>query len=1361
MHKTYRRLLCLALVLALMAACLPAAFAEDGEPGVYHIRTAEDLLSLAESCSLDTWSDGLTVYLDNDLTLSGVKFDSIPIFNGTFEGQGHTIYDMTLTDPQSPCGFILETGQDAVVRSLYISGTVAPRGDDSQVGGFVGLNRGTVIDCGFTGTVSAKSQVGGVVGQNEATGLISGCAASGTVMGLKETGGIVGHNAGAVFGCENAAFVNTESVDPALRLDSIDTSSILNFLKSLQSDNAGITSDTGGVAGCSTGFLEICSNSGTVGYLHLGYNVGGVVGRSSGYVSNCVNVGEIYGRRDVGGIVGQAEPFVEVEQVENLLAGMSYRIGALNQSIDNAIADASGYSDVLAGQLSLLPGYLTPVAEAVGGIDLSNPESALGLKDVISNCVHAISGEMRDISANMDGSSDVLIADFQDINNNLNALSGTALQAMTILSGAEEADILSDDSEAGAAEEITLGKIADCSNSGAVYGDSNVGGIAGSLSVENELDPEDSLNVSHNALVKNRFSLRSVVVHCANRGEITAKRECAGGIAGRMDFGYLANCAGYGSASIEDGDYAGGICGLSYGTIRSCVAKISLSGKRYVGGILGNGYTAENDDEKSSVVSSCFSLVEIRDDPQFAGAVSGGSDGEYAWNYFVPAGFAGMDKLSIHGKAEPMAFADFAAVEGMPAECVSFTLRFVVDGQTVKEIPFAYGASFDRSVFPQVEKRDGAYAVWDRSDLTNLTFDTVVTADFRMDETVLRSDLTRDDGRAAAYVDGQFQAGDVLALTQLEIGEGEIDSFRGDWRQTVREQLHSIFREGEPDYSVCVRVAEKLQLRFPDDGQPNHTVRYLTPDGKPENHRIYLNTENGWQRLHPDSFGSYYLMEVPGTAVTLALVDTIQSWWIVAYIAGALLLAAVLVFLTVKIGKLLRRRKKREKQPSERAEKRKAWRRQHKKGLIFTGLGVIAAAAAAVLILRYSGLSPAWETYRLLKDYASEETAIQTEIDVHSDTRDLNISTQVLRVREDGKMIGFTEQYGIPIYFHNGMIYLENGRSFAVSGSSLDQNAVLNLALEVFRKGEIQKSAGDGETLYTASLDADTANDVLRLILSGSTSELLQAESMTAQLAERDGELSALRFAGEGDTESGRHFTIAASLTPGQIGERPEIPRAVLEAIDHPASDGGEILSEDLLILLAAWMKNDSAEAVQAKIVAQADCGAVSVDADYDYARQRLAGKDIHRVAGKLFTLYFTDSAACTENGTPLSGAEQSAADTAQLIPLAKEICLKGDFSSGVAGDLRIYSVALDPDTASELAGQLVPDLKRLKPDFTDCALKVALQNNELAQIELDCSGSIKVVSRDVDSSVKVAVRYTGEQEEIRIPAAVKTALLG
>ena len=51
---------------------------------------------------------------------------------------------------------------------------------------------------------------------------------------------------------------------------------------------------------------------GAVGYAHVGYNIGGIVGRQSGYLSSCTNSGTILGRKDVGGIAGQLEPEVRL-----------------------------------------------------------------------------------------------------------------------------------------------------------------------------------------------------------------------------------------------------------------------------------------------------------------------------------------------------------------------------------------------------------------------------------------------------------------------------------------------------------------------------------------------------------------------------------------------------------------------------------------------------------------------------------------------------------------------------------------------------------------------------------------------------------------------------------------------------------------------------------------------------------------------------------------------------------------------------------------------------------------------------------------------------------------------------------------
>ena len=80
--------------------------------------------------------------------------------------------------------------------------------------------------------------------------------------------------------------------------------------------------DTGGIAGYSSGTIVSCNNNARIGYEHVGYNVGGIVGRQNGYISMCINGGNIYGRKDVGGIVGQAEPYVVVDLTDDIIGQM-------------------------------------------------------------------------------------------------------------------------------------------------------------------------------------------------------------------------------------------------------------------------------------------------------------------------------------------------------------------------------------------------------------------------------------------------------------------------------------------------------------------------------------------------------------------------------------------------------------------------------------------------------------------------------------------------------------------------------------------------------------------------------------------------------------------------------------------------------------------------------------------------------------------------------------------------------------------------------------------------------------------------------------------------------------------------------
>ena len=97
MRKSLRCVLCAVLAVAMLAGVSPAVEAkgkkQTNEPTVIHIADAGDLRDLAANCSLDTWSDNVRVVLDNDISLAGEEFSSIPIFNGVFDGAGHMICD--------------------------------------------------------------------------------------------------------------------------------------------------------------------------------------------------------------------------------------------------------------------------------------------------------------------------------------------------------------------------------------------------------------------------------------------------------------------------------------------------------------------------------------------------------------------------------------------------------------------------------------------------------------------------------------------------------------------------------------------------------------------------------------------------------------------------------------------------------------------------------------------------------------------------------------------------------------------------------------------------------------------------------------------------------------------------------------------------------------------------------------------------------------------------------------------------------------------------------------------------------------------------------------------------------------------
>ena len=146
-----KRFLAACLTAALLLGLLPAS-AADG--GAVEIRTAKQLCEFSRSCTLDTWSRGKTVTLAADIDLTGVDFAPVPTFGGVFDGGGHTVSGLSVRWDGSHQGLFRYVQEGAVIRDLKVSGTVAPGGSASAVGGIAGRNYGTIQGCSFSGTAS-------------------------------------------------------------------------------------------------------------------------------------------------------------------------------------------------------------------------------------------------------------------------------------------------------------------------------------------------------------------------------------------------------------------------------------------------------------------------------------------------------------------------------------------------------------------------------------------------------------------------------------------------------------------------------------------------------------------------------------------------------------------------------------------------------------------------------------------------------------------------------------------------------------------------------------------------------------------------------------------------------------------------------------------------------------------------------------------------------------------------------------------------------------------------------------------------------------------------------------------------------
>ena len=1028
--KHTQRFAALLTVLALLCTLtLPAAAAASD---TVTIATAQDFVDFSKQCTRDTWSQGLTVELTADLDLSGSDFTPVPIFQGTFHGNGHTISGLSFDKKGSKVGLFRTLTASAVVEDLTVEGTLSPQGSASQAGLLAGENYGAVNRCAAQGSVTGQEDIGGLVGLNGEGAVLTACSSSAAVTGVTNAGGITGQNLGTVTDCTNTGEINT------------------------QADQDTPTS-VGGIAGLSRGTIRGCTNSGAVGYQHVGYNMGGIAGMQSGEISSCTNTAPIQGRKDVGGIVGQFEPNTSLtygaspsQQLSDSLSALFGQLekftNQLNDMVTQGVSDAQAIHDSLsaiqdrthglgtegqadfqtmsdqlyqyttnlsgsldalrdaldqfsdetqdqlqealdqtdhllsaldhltgsgldqpvqdlkhtlsqirtqlqtirthrqamAQELDSLKQYVSDVARLVAAgqfqqaLQLPFPSvDPVGHMKAITNALkelpslaamlpdqwNAVSSQLSqalgqtgtEINQALNGLYEALSAlnqagaDFSaSAQGNLNQVSQTANQIRDLLkhytdtlgdkaqsavddidreltaiqnrvegmTQATQADnnalhatsqAILDQMEAvrqaisglGKEPQLTVTDLTDeidqgpglvkgCTVSGTVEGDSNVGGIVGTVSTELGDDPEATFDLGDLKLMSDVYAtLRAVVRDCRFDGGVTVKNECGGGVAGRCEAGAIVDCAARGTVETG-GNYCGGIAGRTKGKVVRCAALTDLTGQSWLGGVTGLG----------ADITDCRSMVRADSDGEYQGAIAGQAEGTLTGNRYLMEDLAGLDGVDYAETAQGLDFDAFSQLDYIPADFLTFSYRFEVNGQTVAEIPFAYGDDLDMSQVPQAPQQGGEYGQWPQFPTENLRRSMVLSVQF----TAPTSTLADQDGVAQLLVEGTFSPDAALTVNQEELPQQGVDGYtsRSAW-----------------SYSVTGSQSDTVTVRLRADG------------GKKPAAAVYQ--DGRWQRVDSTQDGSYLVFQASTQGQVLLLEDHQPPLLAVGLVSGGVI----------------------------------------------------------------------------------------------------------------------------------------------------------------------------------------------------------------------------------------------------------------------------------------------------------------------------------------------------------------------------------------------------------------------------------------------------------------------------------------
>lgn len=520
------------------------------------------------------------------------------------------------------------------------------------------------------------------------------------------------------------------------------------------------------------------------------------------------------------------------QDIDRALNALYEALTALNEAGDHFSSNAQEDLDAVSQKADAIRDLLKTYTDTLG-------DKAQAALDDIDGELTAIQDRVDRMTQTADVDNDALHATSQAIFDGMEAVR----QAISGLGKEPELTVtdLTDEIDQGP------GLVKGCTASGTVQGDTNVGGIVGTISTELGDDPEATFDLGDLKLMSDVYAtLRAVVRDCRFDGGVTVKNECGGGVAGRCEAGAIVDCAARGTVETG-GDYCGGIAGRTRGKVIRCAALTDLTGQSWLGGVAGLGQD----------ITDCRTMVRADSDGEYQGAIAGQAEGTLTGNRYLMEDLAGLDGVDYAETAQGLDFDAFSQLDYIPADFLTFSYRFEVNGQTVAEIPFQYGDDLDLSLVPEAPKQGEEYGQWPEFPTQDLRRSMVLSVQF----TTPTSTLADQDGVAQLLVEGTFSPDASLTVDQEELPDQKWEGYTAcsAW-----------------SYTVTGSQSDTVTVRLRADGVKKPAAA------------VYQ--DGSWQRLDSTLDGSYLVFQAPTQGQVLLLEEQQLPLLTVGLIGGGILI---------------------------------------------------------------------------------------------------------------------------------------------------------------------------------------------------------------------------------------------------------------------------------------------------------------------------------------------------------------------------------------------------------------------------------------------------------------------------------------